>query len=444
MAPQFTLEQTVIPDLGTPQFSSPLARPGEGKAWRRLFTSDSERVRYRVELGDHNVDEEGLSFEKAGPRERIFFEPSRTSAAIVTCGGLSPGINNVIRSAVSELAKNYGVQRILGFRYGLSGFRPDAPPPLSLTPELVRDIHKLGGSFLGSARGPVEAGIIADTLEREKIDLLLCIGGDGTQRAAHKIAQELKRRGVKKSVIGVPKTIDNDVPYVYTSFGFATAVEESSRIIQQAAVEAHSYLNSVAIVKLMGRNAGFIATHATLAAQEVDFTLIPEVHFDLEGEQGLIALVEQKLARQGSVVIVLSEGAGQNLFSGAEDEFDASGNRLQHDIGLLLRRRLEKAFEQRGKEIILRYFDPGYSIRAVPANVADAHYCDILARAAVHAAMAGKTDTLIGLWYNNLTHVPLKLAASEEKRLRPQQELWQRLLAVTGQPRIIGGPAPAA
>lgn len=416
-----------IKNIGPARFQSPLSN----------FIADEERIRYRVELSSKTEGTEAWTFEKAGPREKIYFDPSKTTAAIVTCGGLSPGINNVIRSVVFMLSRNYGLKRILGYRFGLSAFRKDSPTPITLTPELVRDIHMLGGSMLGSARGPTEPGDIVNKLVSDNVDILFFVGGDGTQRAAHKVADEILRRKLPKCVVGIPKTIDNDVPFVYVSFGFATAVEEACRVVREAGVEARSFQNTISLVKLMGRNAGFIAAHASLAAQEADFVLIPEVPFRLEGDQGLLALVENKVRSQGHAVVVVSEGAGQHLFEGSQEKYDASGNRLQHDIAALLRERLEAHFHSRSLPLVLRSFDPGYSIRAVPANVTDSYYCDLLARAAVHAGMAGKTDMLVGLWYNNLTHVPLEACVSKSKSLDPRQSLWRNVVSVTGQPEII-------
>lgn len=420
--------------LGAAKFNSPLGRANvrPGKSLR--FISETERILYKVEIDAQAFTPSSVGFEKAGPRRELFFEPSNVTAAIVTCGGLSPGLNNVLRSATFELIENYGVAKVLGYKYGFSGLASDCEhPPKSLTPGLVADIHKLGGSLIGSSRGFVEIDEIIATLKRDQVNLLLCIGGDGTQRGVHKIATELLARKEPIAVIGIPKTIDNDVPYVFNSFGFASAVEQAQAIILRAATEARGFLNTVAIVKLMGRDAGFIASHATLAAQEVDFALIPEAKFKLDGQAGLLAAIEQKIKRCGSCVVVLSEGAGQEFFKDKPEQRDDSGNRRQHDIGVFLRDQIEDHFAALQHKINIRYFDPSYAIRAVPANSNDAFYCDKLARAAVHAGMAGKTDLLIGQWYNNLTHVPLAIVTEEKKRINPDQELWRDVLAVTGQ-----------
>ncbi len=431
-----TFSSTIL-TLGEPRYPSPLGAGSIAPVGAR-FVSISDRIRYRVETTVQSDPSDAWSFEKAGPRSLLYFEPSRTTAAIVTCGGLSPGINNVIRSLVLELCRNYRIRRVLGYRFGLSAFTAGGMAAEVLTLERVRDIHKLGGSILGSSRGPAESTDIVNRLVQDDVQILFFVGGDGTQRAAHKVAEEVTKRNLPISIIGIPKTIDNDVPFVYTSFGFATAVEESSKVIQAAGVEARSYKNTVSLVKLMGRNAGFIAAHASLAAQEADFVLIPELEFGIDGSHGLLSRVEQKIAAQGYAIVVMAEGAGQSLFDGQPDNFDASGNRLQHDIGSLLREKVEQHFRSRKIPLLFRYFDPGYSIRAVPANVADAYYCDLLSRAAVHAGMAGNTDMLVGQWYNNLTHVPLTLCTNRSKKLSPAQSLWRNVLSVTGQPEKIG------
>jgi 6-phosphofructokinase 1 len=434
-----TSENTKIQTLGECTIDSPIAAALRAGQTEGSLVSESEKVRYRVEINQNNPEDEDIFFEKAGPREKIFFDPAKTTAAIVTCGGVSPGLNNVIRSAVLELYCNYGVKSILGFQYGYLGLTPSAPVrPISLTPELVKDINKLGGSFIGSSRGPVDAKTIIDTLVRYGIDIFFTVGGDGTQRGAQDIVAEAQKRNVNISIIGIPKTIDNDILYVYQTFGFATAVEQAKNIISCAAVEATSYQNTISIVKLMGRDAGFIAAMSTIAAIDVDFCLVPEVPFCLEGDTGLYALVEKKLNTKGSAVIVVSEGAGQEFFKNLETTYDISGNRQQHDIGTFLKSKLGTYFKEKELPITLRYFDPSYSIRSVPANVSDSLFCDRFARAAVHAAMCGKTNMMVGVWYNNVTHIPLWLLGNGRKSINPSGGLWGDVLSITGQPPRIG------
>jgi 6-phosphofructokinase 1 len=284
---------------------------------------------------------------------------------------------------------------------------------------------------------------MVDRLEQLGISILFAIGGDGTLRGASALAAEVARRKVDIAVIGVPKTIDNDIPFVYRSFGFFTALEKAREVIQGAHVEANGAKNGIGLVKLMGRHAGFIAAGATLASQEVNFTLIPEVPFALDGEDGLLAALERRLGDRGHAVVVTAEGAGQELFADEPEERDASGNLRLRDIGVLLRERIRRHFTERGLEVNLKYFDPSYLVRSVPANTGDRLLCDALARHAVHAAMAGKTDLMIGFWHNAFVNVPIPAVISRRKLLSPVGGVWTAVLEATGQPADLGGGAPA-
>ncbi|MGI9456820.1 MAG: ATP-dependent 6-phosphofructokinase [Aeoliella sp.] len=418
-----------IPTLGAARFDSPLLASGV----TTQFTRDDRRVLYEIAYceGD-NVEE--LGFEKAGAREQVFFDPAKTKAAIVTCGGLCPGLNNVVRNLYYQLHSGYGVPEVLGIRYGYQGLNSaEGLPPIELTSKIVADIHHQGGTILGTSRGPQEPSVVVDFLESEEIDLLFCIGGDGTQKGAHAIAKEIARRGGKISVIGIPKTIDNDIRYSYRSFGFLTAVAEAEKVIDRAHVEAKSVANGIGLVKLMGREAGFIAAAATIASGEVNFTLIPEVPFDLDGENGLLAKLERRLLASGHAVVVVAEGAGQHLVAEDSHACDSSGNRKLHDIGPLLKQRITEHFRGGKLPASVKYFDPSYHIRSVPAGAADSLLCEQLARQAVHAGMAGKTDLFVGLWQNHTVHVPLALSTGQVKRLEPDGQLWSAVLAITGQ-----------
>ena len=325
--------------------------------------------------------------EVAGPRKKLFFDPQKTRAAVVTCGGLCPGLNNVIRSLFNELYYGYGVREILGFRDGYRGLDPNrARPPVKFTPEIVDGIHRTGGTILSTSRGPVDIKIAVDELIRLGVDILFCIGGDGTLRGSKALLDEASNRSHRLAVVGIPKTIDNDVPLVTRTFGFTTAVDESRRVIECAHVEARSVFNGVSLVKLMGRHAGFIAAAATVSSQDVNFCLIPEQPFKLEGEHGLFAVLERRLAARQHAVVVVAEGAGQSLMQAADDGTrDASGNVKLQDIGTFLRSKLEAHFKQQKIEMTMRYFDPSYQIRSQPANTEDAVLCDRFARHAVHA-----------------------------------------------------------
>ena len=393
-----------------------------------------------IEIDDHQITRmlnEGQSlpcFELAGPRSKIFFDPSKLKCALVSCGGLCPGLNDIIRSIVLELHYGYGVRNIFGIRYGLQGFIARYGHDLiDLTPETVVNIHDRGGTMLGSSRGPQDIDEIIDSLERMNIGLLFMIGGDGTLTAADRIADTILDRGLKIGVVGVPKTIDNDIYMVSRSFGFDTAVDVATRAIISANNEAEGYPNGIGLIKLMGRHAGFIAATAVLAQQDVNFVLIPEVDFDLEGPGGLFAALEKRLAERKHAVIVVAEGAGQKFFEENSNDRDASGNIKLKDIGVYLKAAIGAHFAAKGIEISIKYIDPSYMIRSLPASANDRVFCNFLGRNAVHAGMAGKTSMLIGHWNNQFVHVPMKLIAGKRKNVTPKGSLWRSALEATGQ-----------
>ena len=426
-------ETVSILNLGPCELESPLRRDAR-TTLEEAFVADSTYVRLPLEIDTAAVGS-GQLFEKAGPRENIFFDPTKTKAAIVTCGGLCPGLNNVIRSVYLQLHFHYGVSAVLGIRYGYSGFAPEcAASPVWLNTEMVNDIHQRGGTLLGSSRGPVSPDIIVDFLERRGINILFTVGGDGTQRGAHAVAEEVTRRKLKISVIGIPKTIDDDVMFVNRSFGYFTAISRAKDIIDSAHVEAHCARNGIAIVKVMGRDSGFIAAGATLASQEVNFALVPESPFKLEGERGLLAELHRRLLERHHALIVVAEGAGQDLMP-PSDERDASGNLKHRDIGLFLKHKIAEHFARLRFPVVLRYIDPSYYIRSVPASTVDSVMCDSFARHAVHAAMAGKTDMIIGLQHGMFIHVPIPMATVQRKRLSAQE--WASVVTATGQSDLL-------
>lgn len=432
-----TPESTRIESLGPCRFKSPQKLAVSHGHGIGTFVPDQARVRYQVEIGTAQDLSAEVFFEKAGPRERLFFQPGRTRAAIVTCGGLCPGLNDVIRSAVLEFYYNYGVRDVLGIRYGYAGLNPKAGlPPLQLTPDYVSDIQEEGGTVLGTSRGPQDTRMMVDTLERRRINVLLCVGGDGTLRGAHELALEAQRRGLKLAVVGVPKTIDNDVMYVTRTFGMSTAISVASWVLDTAHAEARSVHNGIGLVKVMGRHAGFIAAGATLASQEVNYCLIPEAPFALTGAKGLLAVLRERLRRKRHAVIVVAEGAGQDLIPSRPQGADASGNKRLADIGVFLKEQIVAFFKKIKVPIDVKYFDPSYIVRSVQAGSEDALLCDQLARHAVHAAMAGKTNTVVGLWNGTFTNLPIPLATSSKKQIDLEGRLWASVLASTGQPRL--------
>jgi 6-phosphofructokinase 1 len=419
-------EKIVISDLGSRQHRSPLRLDALGSI-ESTFIHDG--MYYRDPLS-----EDGPLFERSGPREHLFFEPARTKVAVVTCGGLCPGLNNVIRSLYLQLHYHYGVPAVMGIRYGYSGFSPEgSTPPMWLNAEIVNNIHQLGGTLLGTSRGPVSPDIVVDFLDQRGVSILFTVGGDGTQRGAHAIVAEVQRRKLPISIIGIPKTIDDDVQYVNRSFGYFTAIQKAKEVIDSAHVEAHCVTNGISIVKLMGRDSGFIAAGATVASQEVNFTLVPEVPFKLEGECGLLAVLHRRMLERRHAVIVVAEGAGQHLMPPSQER-DASGNLTHRDIGLFLRHKIRDHFEAQRFPVVIRYFDPSYYIRSVPASTVDSVLCDSFARHAVHAAMAGKTDMIIGLQHGVFINVPIPMATRQRKRLSAEE--WASVVTATGQPDL--------
>jgi 6-phosphofructokinase 1 len=426
--------------LGPATIPSPLKRStilGDSLA---NYVRDDEYILYDIDVKKGETEKKFAKtelLEKAGPREKIYFHPGHTHAGIVTCGGLCPGLNDVIRAVVRGLWHLYGVTRITGIKNGYRGFLPEYNlPTVRLDPEIVDDIHYKGGTVLGSSRGGGKHTEIADAIERLNLNVLFTIGGDGTQRGALAIAEELEKRNSKVSVIGIPKTIDNDISFVQKSFGFETAVSIAVTAVSGAHVEARDAINGIGLVKVMGRESGYIAAYTALAQNDVNFVLIPEIPFDLEGELGLYNQLEQRLERRNHAVILVAEGAGQDLLE-ASSEKDASGNRKLQDIGHFLERRIPQYFKEKGIEASLKYIDPSYMIRSAPAEPNDSVYCARLGTHAVHAAMSGRTKMLISLVNNHFVHLPIEMAVSRRNYIDPEGPLWRDVLEVTGQPVVM-------
>jgi 6-phosphofructokinase 1 len=430
-----------ISALGPCQYPSPLAKRLAQTTIHYVGQAD------RVLLEDRRSDvlsrrdelEAVPSFELAGPRDQVFFDPAKLRCGIVSCGGLCPGLNNVIRGLVVELNQGYGVNQIYGFRYGYEGLvRRHGIGPVRLTPTVVADAHHEGVTMLGTSRGNQDAGEMVDRLQELDISVLFVIGGDGTFRGAMSIVNEIERRKLPIGVVGIPKTIDNDIHFIDRSFGFETAFSSAVDVIRSAHVEATGARNGIGVVKLMGRHSGFIACHAALASTDVDAVLIPEVPLRLEGPGGLFEYLEGRLEEKAHAVIVVAEGAGQELCEVRTENgtpaTDASGNVKLADIGIVLRDRTVQHFKRRRTEITLKYMDPSYHIRSVPASPADSVYCWNLARNAVHAAMAGNTNMLIGRWHGHFVHVPMPLATRFRKRVNTSGDLWAAVVESTGQP----------
>jgi 6-phosphofructokinase 1 len=427
--PDTTLDFT-IQRLGPYRFPSPMTGV--------RFVRDDEHVLVHVNPADLkgwlDAGRHPPAMETAGPRSQLFFDPAALACGIVTCGGLCPGLNDVIRALVLSLHHHYGVKNIYGFRFGYEGLvSRNGHAPIELSPDAVNRIHEFGGSLLGSSRGHQDPAEMVKTLKDLGVGILFAIGGDGTLRGAQAIGNEAARQGLVLSVIGIPKTIDNDVSFVQRTFGFETAVTEARRATYAANAEAEAARNGIGLVKLMGRDSGFIAAYAVLVDSHVNFCLVPEVPFTLER---LLSELRQRIERRGHAVIVVAEGAGQDIV-GRTHQRDASGNVKYGDIGVFLRDAIAGHFKTTGLPISLKYIDPSYAIRSVPAIAHDAAFCLLLGHSAVHAGMSGRTNMVVSFWNHQFTHVPISLAVSERKKIDPDGSLWSSVLASTGQPRDL-------
>ncbi|MBQ4555465.1 MAG: ATP-dependent 6-phosphofructokinase [Spirochaetaceae bacterium] len=432
-----------VDELGPCKVKSPIQLSKSHGDMVANYVYDNEFVRYNVDVYDDVSKEDEDLFkknliEKAGPRELIYFNPKHVNAGICTCGGLCPGLNDVIRAVVRCLWNRYGVRRIRGIRFGFKGLLPEQGfDTIDLNPDLVDDIHKTGGSFLGTSRGGGDrVNEIVDAIEALNMNMIFILGGDGTQRGSLDIANEIEKRGLKVAVVGIPKTIDNDLIFIQRSFGFDTAVQKATEAVAAAHMEAHSHINGIGLIKLMGRESGFIATATALASHETNFCLIPEIPFDLEGENGFLAELEKRILNRHHAVVIVAEGAGQEHLK-ATGEHDASGNIKLGDIGVFLKDKITDYFKKKKIHINLKYIDPSYQIRSAQANPSDSIYCERLGNNAVHAAMAGKTKIVIGLVHNKYVHLPIRLVTAKRNKVNPEGSMWRDAIDATGQPTLM-------
>ena len=432
-----------VEELGPCKIKSPIQLSKSHGDMVANYVYDNEFVRYNVDVfNEESKDDEECYkknlIEKAGPREHIYFNPKHVNAGICTCGGLCPGLNDVIRAIVRCLWNRYGVRRIRGIRFGFKGFFSEQGfDTIDLNPDIVDDIHKTGGSFLGTSRGGGDRVTeIVDAIEALNMNMVFILGGDGTQRGSLDIANEIEKRGLKVAVVGIPKTIDNDLIFIQRSFGFDTAVQKATEAVAAAHMEAHSHINGIGLIKLMGRESGFIATATALASHETNFCLIPEIPFDLEGESGFLAELEKRIQKRHHAVVIVAEGAGQEHLK-ATGEHDASGNIKLGDIGVFLKDKITDYFKKKKIHINLKYIDPSYQIRSAQANPSDSIYCERLGNNAVHAAMAGKTKIVIGLVHNKYVHLPIRLVTAKRNKVNPEGSMWRDAIDATGQPTLM-------
>ncbi|CAN6919478.1 unnamed protein product [Brassica oleracea] len=425
-----------------PTYPNPLQDNAAYSVVKQYFVDEDDTVPQKIVV--HPDSPRGTHFRRAGPRQRVYFDSDDVVACIVTCGGLCPGLNTVIREIVCGLSYMYGVKKILGIEGGYRGFY--ARNTIDLDLKTVNDIHKRGGTILGTSRGGHDTTKIVDSIQDRGINQVYIIGGDGSQKGAAAIFEaraqnfEIRRRGLKVAVAGIPKTIDNDIPIIDRSFGFDTAVEEAQRAINAAHVEATSFENGIGLVKLMGRYSGFIAMYATLASRDVDCCLIPESPFFLEGKGGLFEFIGKRLKENGHMVIVIAEGAGQDLLSESNEQSttlkDASGNKLLQDVGLWISQRIKDHFAKK-MTLNLKYIDPTYMIRAVPSNASDNVCCTLLAQSAVHGVMAGYNGFTVGLVNGRHTYIPFYRITEKQNKVVITDRMWARLLSSTNQPSFM-------
>ena len=374
---------------------------------------------------------------KAGPKKYCYFSSKEVRAAIVTCGGLCPGLNVVIREIVMTLWWNYKVRKIWGVKWGYNGFYNKSENFINLNPDKVKEIHQLGGTILGAGRDAFDAAKILDYIVKRGINQVYVIGGDGTHKGILGLAKLVKARSLRIALVGVPKTIDNDIKIIDYSFGFSSAVQAAVSAVNSANVEAKCVKNGIGMVKLMGRDVGHIAMNASLASRDVNICLVPEFKFDLNGEKGLLSYIfEERLRNHGHCVIVVAEGAAlgvndMKLVKEGEDPRNV-------DIGLLLKEKILEFNNKNNFGATLKYIDPSYMVRTVPANSADRQFCSVLAQNAVHGAMAGFTNFTSGIIKGVSVNLPIELVANGVKnKLAYEDRSWQRLLASTGQPPFL-------
>ena len=438
-----THEDLVVKSLGPCRVDSPLLPLLEQRKRSYYNVDESDRVLFddtvSALVARGGAIDQVPGFEPAGPRRRIFFDPSKTRAGIVTCGGLCPGFNDVIRALVMELHFAYGVHRIHGFCNGYQGFIPKYKRTGAGVDRAVRQPDQRAGRH--------DPGDLAGRAVSGRDGRLP--GADGDQRPlrdrrrrhlarARTICGEIEARGSKIAVVGIPKTIDNDIMFIDQSFGFQTAFSVAADVIRTAHAEAKASPNGVGLVKLMGRHSGLIACYASLAHNDANFVLIPEVPFALDGERGFLNAIKRRVQDCGHAVVVVAEGAGQDLLESRNGQSDASGNARLGDIGVFLKDKIGESFAAADLELNLKYFDPSYMVRSVKANPFDAVFCLRLAHNAVHAAMAGRTEVVVSRWHGRFVLLPIPLAVRDRHVVDPNGDLWLSVLESTGQPPVFG------
>lgn len=432
--PNASFVPNVSPMMSSAMYTSVYG--GKGFIPQDAFVYPLSTVNYNITHGPEKESSD-LEFIKGGPRSQIYFSPKKVVAAIVTCGGLCPGLNVVIREITYTLWQNYGVSKIYGIQYGYRGFY--TYNWIELTPQTTKHIHKLGGTILGSSRGGFDIKKIMARIKSKGVNQIYIIGGDGTLRGASAIHDYVKQKKLEISVISLPKTIDNDIPIIDRSFGYQTSVEEALKAINSAETEAMSAEYGIGLVKLMGRAAGHIALEACLSQRSVNVLLIPEIKFELYGPKGFLEYVYRRLLNKHHCVIVVAEGASEAVLDADFPDLgvDPSGNKILPDIGTFIKSKIVKYCADKGLESTLKYIDPTYMIRTTASNAFDTQICAQLAYNSVHGAMSGFSGFCTGLVHNRCCYIPIDMLKQGNRRIKPKSRKWQRLLAATGQPSFL-------
>ncbi|MGA7341196.1 MAG: 6-phosphofructokinase [Terracidiphilus sp.] len=456
------------------------------------LSDDSPRVmldaRGRAEA-DGAVD---LSLPEARPRTHLRY-PLQPGAmlgiGILVSGGIAPGINAVIDGIVLRHSLYHARQcargrrhsiEILGYREGFKGLLRPGVHPQRLNSAAIRGVVEIGGSYLGTSRadellpgtGPnrnakLEAAI--GRLQNDGVHILYVIGGDGSMSCAHALWHYARRKGYELSVVGIPKAMDNDILWVWQSFGFLSAVEEA----RQAILHMHTEVSSnprVGIVQLFGSDSGFIASHAGYSTA-CDLVLIPEdpmtmddivTHIserltdrfgngqDIAGPYALVVMAETALPADARKYIDdprvgLSEGKrgekealksfldnGRRVRGQTPDELRTAGLKI---VSRVLQDRIQQELEPREywRDFRVITNEPRHLIRSIPPSVTDVIFGERLGALAVDNAMAGYTDFMVSQWLTEFVLVPLPLVVLGRKRVPTNGIFWKSVLSKTGQ-----------
>lgn len=413
---------------------------------RRLATADVDILRLFEQAGSPPP-----SFPEAGPRKELCFDPHRVKAAVVTTGGLAPGLNSVVHSIVDRHFNTYELNETLGGAVygiydGFRGLRDCASNSTTLNPKVTLDWLRQGGSNLGSIRFRDPQGEkhlvdeIAKSITQMAIDILYVIGGDGSQLIAHKVAQAVP----SISVLGVPKTMDNDVLWVRESFGFDTTVEQATHAINALHFEAQS-TRRVGLLQFFGAESGFVAANAALASGQVDLVLIPEAFNNLSDEQlqhywkMLLGHLDDRVKRQAHMphaIVVVAEGVETALVQQKSRKLGRKGDFLE----LLKQDIAGKVRDRRGRCLEIFVNEPRHYIRSGAANAHDQIFCERLGALAVDNGLAGYTNCMVSHWLTEYVLVPLELVVQGQKSIQTSGMFWRQVETSTGQPPSPCGP----